>query len=380
MILTICIPTYNRVAFLETLVNFIISEIERNKLEREIEILISNNGSTDGTSEFLNKLKIMHSSINLKVMCNAENIGVVRNMISCVNNASGDFWWFIGDDDLVVKDVLPRIVDHLQVNRSIPVHVFNQKHYKPIVNSESINIETAIRKYFYYMGNAITIANTLLSKEITNKEMAETVSTCWPHTYIYFRICFQSGLPKPLFVSTLPIFYQQPRVSNNVTNAFYHFDSQFFSLFKLGYLIEAKSSRSLNISKLLLHGIDFVRFPRILSFAFDLEFKKRFSDLENEKNDYQSTLEEAKLTLKQDHQYLLQIILSYKHLPDFFFINYILIKNVVYLVLYNLLKKNRLLNPAAIFRKERLRIDSLREIKQKQLKLKYAHHVVKGGW
>ena len=49
-LLSICIPTYNRRDFLETCLRSVVEELERHP-DTSIEVVVSDNASTDGTRE-----------------------------------------------------------------------------------------------------------------------------------------------------------------------------------------------------------------------------------------------------------------------------------------------------------------------------------------
>jgi hypothetical protein len=57
-----------------------------------------------------------------------------------------------------------------------------------------------------------------------------------------------------------------------------------------------------------------------------------------------------------------------------------LFKRLVYLLLYNFVKRHKFVNPIHIFNEERNKVDNSREIRKEQIKLKHAHHIVRGGW
>lgn len=91
---TIAIPTYNRI---ELLKNAIHSALEVDYLDKEI--IISDNGSTDGTPLYLDRL----SNDSIKIYKSKENKGVIWNWNNCLNHATGDAIIFLSDDDILEK-------------------------------------------------------------------------------------------------------------------------------------------------------------------------------------------------------------------------------------------------------------------------------------
>jgi len=110
VLLSICIPTYNRVNFLRELVPTLIAEVEAvNQPTLQVELLISDNAATDGTDVYLRGL----SCKGLNVYRNTTNIGGDRNFMACVERASGEYVWLFGDDDVLDPGGVGRTVTFL---------------------------------------------------------------------------------------------------------------------------------------------------------------------------------------------------------------------------------------------------------------------------
>lgn len=90
--LSLCIPTYNRSEYLSALLDSILAQ-----KDPDIEVVISDNASTDNTAEVVESYKAKFSS--LVYVRQPENIGMDRNFLAIVENATGDYAWMIGDDD-----------------------------------------------------------------------------------------------------------------------------------------------------------------------------------------------------------------------------------------------------------------------------------------
>lgn len=110
IVLSLCIPTFNRVKYLRELIPSLIAELEHvNRLAIRVELLISDNASTDETEAYLREI----SCCGLKIVRNPINIGGDRNFLACVERASGEYVWLFGDDDVVEPGGLKRIVSLL---------------------------------------------------------------------------------------------------------------------------------------------------------------------------------------------------------------------------------------------------------------------------
>lgn len=118
MNLSIAIPTYNRCSKVIHLLDFLESEILNIPEDKyEIEIIVSDNCSSDNTVEQIKKHKLYKAS-QLKLNVNKENIGLVDNLkkLASLCDLNSEYIWYMGDDDLffsgIVLDVLESTRKH----------------------------------------------------------------------------------------------------------------------------------------------------------------------------------------------------------------------------------------------------------------------------
>lgn len=114
ILLSICIPTYNRAYYLKNCLNSIVCQLKDGKASSQIEIVISDNASQDNTQELIKEYQARFS--NIKYFRNKKNIGFDENLINSVLKAKGKYCWFLGDDDLIKNGSLEFINDFLQRN------------------------------------------------------------------------------------------------------------------------------------------------------------------------------------------------------------------------------------------------------------------------
>jgi glycosyltransferase involved in cell wall biosynthesis len=91
-LLTIGIPTYNRVMQLGRAI-----ETALNQDYNNIEVIVSDNASTDETESFCRQY--CASEARLKYIRQAENLGPTANFTAVLKAASGDYFMWLGDDD-----------------------------------------------------------------------------------------------------------------------------------------------------------------------------------------------------------------------------------------------------------------------------------------
>jgi glycosyltransferase involved in cell wall biosynthesis len=114
-ILTIFIPTYNRSKYLEYTLTEFCDQINQFELQDKVEIVVSNNASTDDTSFLLDQFKPVSY---IKIFNQKENIGALKNVFWGIESIlNSEFLWIFGDDDLIQKGIMPQIIDYLACNK-----------------------------------------------------------------------------------------------------------------------------------------------------------------------------------------------------------------------------------------------------------------------
>lgn len=109
-LLSICIPTYNRGAFLPALLDSILRERDRLPVELRgygIEVVISDNASSDDTEA---QIAAFSDRIAINYVRHADNIGPDRNFLAAVEAGSGKFCWLLGSDDILESGGLTHVL------------------------------------------------------------------------------------------------------------------------------------------------------------------------------------------------------------------------------------------------------------------------------
>lgn len=99
------IPTLNREKYLQQTLSLLIPQIERNK--SEVELVICNNSSDDGTDELGTLMKQRHPFIKYHKF--DDTVGVDKSIVRSANLATSEYLIIWGDDDLP----LPFAVENL---------------------------------------------------------------------------------------------------------------------------------------------------------------------------------------------------------------------------------------------------------------------------
>jgi abequosyltransferase len=115
-LLTIAVPTYNRASSLRRSLLALVKQVDALEGGWDaIEVIVSDNCSTDDTPAVVELVK---DRPRVRHFRNQENLGMEGNFISCFDKAQGKYVWTFSDDDLLVDDALPKIV---QLLRDTPV-------------------------------------------------------------------------------------------------------------------------------------------------------------------------------------------------------------------------------------------------------------------
>ena len=108
MKLTIGVPVYNGEKYISRCIDSILKEYEKAKENIELELLIVNDGSKDNSKTILKEYSDKLSFIKVVTQDNA-GIAHVRKVI--LEEASGDYLWFVDVDDEIEEGALEFIVN-----------------------------------------------------------------------------------------------------------------------------------------------------------------------------------------------------------------------------------------------------------------------------
>lgn len=108
--LSICIPTYNRKRNLSECLD-VLAELLGGV---DVEVIVSDNASTDGTKEYMEELVNKGKFKDLRYHRNEENIGADNNFVMCYKLAKGDYVWLLGDDDIIKGDIVSVIIEVIE--------------------------------------------------------------------------------------------------------------------------------------------------------------------------------------------------------------------------------------------------------------------------
>lgn len=103
--LSICIPTFNRAEFLRQCLASVIPQV-RERLE--VEVIVSDNASQDGTASIISEFQRQYPQ--LRYYRNDKNLGFAGNQQNCFRYASGQHIAILCDDDLYMLGMITEIL------------------------------------------------------------------------------------------------------------------------------------------------------------------------------------------------------------------------------------------------------------------------------
>lgn len=105
-LISIIVPVYNVKKYLEKCINSILNQTYKN-----LEIILIDDGSTDGSSEICDKLKEKDKRI---LVIHKKNAGVSSARNEGLKIATGDYIGFVDSDDFIEEDMYLKMIDRIK--------------------------------------------------------------------------------------------------------------------------------------------------------------------------------------------------------------------------------------------------------------------------
>jgi glycosyltransferase involved in cell wall biosynthesis len=105
-LVSVGLPVYNGVQTVETVIRSVLSQTHER-----LELVISDNASSDGTEEVCRDLAARDRRIVYHRQ--SRNVGLLNNFIEVIRRARGTFFRWIGDDDWLAPQYVSRCVETL---------------------------------------------------------------------------------------------------------------------------------------------------------------------------------------------------------------------------------------------------------------------------
>ena len=110
-LLSIAIPVFNEINYLPKVINSI--NEQTNDENRDLfEVVISVNGSNDGTLEYVTSLDV---KFQLTVVSNEKNVSADLNFTKVILNSKGVYVWLLGGQDYLAPQAIERILKNIDL-------------------------------------------------------------------------------------------------------------------------------------------------------------------------------------------------------------------------------------------------------------------------
>lgn len=143
-VLSVCIPTFNRLGYLKEALATLLPQAELY----DVEVCVSDNHSIDGTQQFLSELAAVYPRLRYTV--NPVNIGLDKNMLMAISMGKGRYIYPIGDDDILPDGSLLEILH--EIKDGDDVLILNGWHTDPLLIKKWMHLPQSIA------GNSFTRA------------------------------------------------------------------------------------------------------------------------------------------------------------------------------------------------------------------------------
>ena len=171
-LLTITIPTFNRAEHLDVLLDSLFAQV--NAFKDDIRLVVIDNHSTDDTALRCEAWK--QKGMPFEYICNAENIGMARNIIKCFDIAETEYSWTIGDDDVLRDGTVAHVMGILKRDRPDLLHFGARTFHWPASVSERCAVATINAKFMDAMSfvRLVNVYMTFLSCLVVRKATRPT--------------------------------------------------------------------------------------------------------------------------------------------------------------------------------------------------------------
>jgi abequosyltransferase len=167
-LLSIAIPTYNRAVYLDQLLGAL---LEQARGETRIELIVSDNASSDNTRELV--MSYGRRALQIRYHRNSANRGADFNILQCFTQASGKYVWIFADDDLIAPGTISRVLQALSARDYDLVYINSYSfrgaygRHKDFATRPDLEVES-----LKFLASYVNVFFTFISANIINRDRA----------------------------------------------------------------------------------------------------------------------------------------------------------------------------------------------------------------
>ncbi|MBS1651121.1 MAG: glycosyltransferase family 2 protein [Bacteroidetes bacterium] len=181
-LVSVCVPVYNTEKYIAETILCVLNQSYQN-----IELIISDNASTDKTVEIINSF----NDTRIKLFKNSENIGLVANFSKAFSYANGKYMMFLGADDGMELNTVEKCINIFSLSEEKNIVIVNT--YINIINDES---QSVFKKKYLFGGGFISKYWGIRSNFLYG---SNTIGE--PNGSMFLKEAYDK-IPKPLFVNS----------------------------------------------------------------------------------------------------------------------------------------------------------------------------------
>ncbi|RVT33619.1 glycosyltransferase [Acinetobacter indicus] len=209
---TIYIPTFNRLELLKRSINSVLSQTYSN-----IELIVVDDCSTDGTQDYLIEISSQDSRVRYFFKENNSGACVSRNI--AIRNAQGYFITGLDDDDFFDSDRIEKLITAWEKKAEGTIALSSL--YK-IKNKNKITFGKKLFKNKLIKFDDLFLNNVVGNQIFTKTEVLKKIDgfdeslKCWQDLECWLRVLNMGNIEKVFLHSyTIDISHDKPRIGNS---------------------------------------------------------------------------------------------------------------------------------------------------------------------
>jgi len=180
--LSFAIPTFNGKDTISETINSILRF-------PNVDIVISDNCSTDSTVDILKKYEANYT--NIYINYNNSNIGFRDNLLKCISLCKTDYVWLLSDDDIVRDNAVNIFYSIVNKNDYGLIFIDNLKEYSGFENSKDGNDPNDFFKLTKFRSGGLS--SNIINRNLWFKIDYKKYPPEWPHLIYAIKILTQSS-------------------------------------------------------------------------------------------------------------------------------------------------------------------------------------------
>lgn len=229
MIFSICIPTFNRKKELEKQLNIFFKQVKN--LKYKYSLVVSDNGSNDGTKKTLLKYKKKFSkltNVNFQLNANKKNIGFTKNLLKTLKISSGDYTMILADDDFPSRKFYKKIYEYLEKHRPkgilfVPLfkeHLSKNLNNRPLYFKILSRLKKTFLEFSYVNQRSGSMSGIILrTKSIFLEKQFSGNNTLYPQIHISLNYYLKYGFHPIKFNESINMTTQKGGIIHQVKDS-----------------------------------------------------------------------------------------------------------------------------------------------------------------